>query len=141
MGVLGAGGPGDGAFDDVDVRCADALVRRDGQHRANVRASPERHAQLAESEQHVTKRVDALVVKLSNDLTGGGGNPLFLVGDGSQSVDHFAVLARESGLNKTLREAPYAAVLALENVLVLWNDDEGAYNLVVDGEAVVDRAA
>ena len=34
-----------------------------------------------------------------------------------------------------------AAVLALENVLVLWNDDEGAYNLVVDGEAVVDRAA
>jgi SAM-dependent methyltransferase len=139
--ALGAGGPGDGTFVNVDVRYAYALVRRDGQQRANVRASPERHAQLAESEQHVTKRVDALVVKLSNDLTGDGGNPLFLVGDGSQSVDHFAVLARESGLNKTLREAPYAAVLALENVLVLWNDDEGAYNLVVDGEAVVDRAA
>jgi hypothetical protein len=80
-------------------------------------------------------------VKLSHDLTDGEGNPLFLVGDGSQSTDHFAVLARESGLNRALREAPYAAVLAFENALVLWNDDEGAYNLVVDGEAVVDRVA
>ena len=81
------------------------------------------------------------MTKLSHDLGAGGANPLFLVGDGSQRTDHFAVLARESALNRALREAPYAAVLALENVLVLWNDDEAAYNLVVDGEAVVDRAA
>jgi hypothetical protein len=32
-------------------------------------------------------------------------------------------------------------LLRFENVLVLWNDDEGAYNLVVDGETVVDRLA
>jgi hypothetical protein len=85
--------------------------------------------------------VDVLVVKLSHDLNDGDGNPLYLVGDGSQQVDHFAVLARESGLNRALREAPYAAALSLEHVLVLWNDDEEAYNLVVDGESVVDRVA
>jgi 2-polyprenyl-3-methyl-5-hydroxy-6-metoxy-1,4-benzoquinol methylase len=137
----GAGGPGDGTFVNTAVRYAYALVRRDGRRRVDVRADPARHARLAASEDHVTKRVDALVVKLSHDLTDGEGNPLFLVGDGSQAVDHFAVLARESGLNRALREAPYAAVLAVENVLVLWNDDESAYNLVVDGEAVVDRVA
>jgi SAM-dependent methyltransferase len=137
----GAGGPGDGTFVNTDVRYAYTLVRRDGRRRVDVRASPDRHARLAESERHVTKRVDTLAVKLSHDLTDGEGNPLFLVGDGSQSTDHFAVLARESGLNRALREAPYAAVLAFENALVLWNDDEGAYNLVVDGEAVVDRVA
>ena len=136
-----AGGPGDGTFVNTAVRYAYALVRRDGKRRVDVRADTERHARLAESERHVTKRVDALVVKLSHDLTDGSGNPLFLVGDGSQRDDHFAVLARESGLNRALREAPYAAVLSVENVLVLWNDDEEAYNLVVDGEAVVDRVA
>lgn len=137
----GAGGPGDGSFVNTEVRYAYALVRRDGRRRVDVRADPERHARLAESERHVTKRVDALVVKLSHDLTDGSGNPLFLVGDGSQSVDHFAVLARESALNRALREAPYAAVLSVENALLLWNDDESAYNFVVDGEAVVDRVA
>ncbi|ESS06899.1 MAG: methyltransferase domain protein [uncultured archaeon A07HB70] len=137
----GAGGPGDGTFVNGAVRYAYALVRRDGTRRAGIRAERSRHARLGESERHVTKRVDTLVVKLSHDLGEGDANPLFLVGDGSQQTDHFAVLARESGLNAALREAPYAAVLALENVLVLWNDDEAAYNLVVDGEAVVDRAA
>jgi 2-polyprenyl-3-methyl-5-hydroxy-6-metoxy-1,4-benzoquinol methylase len=136
-----AGGPGDGAFVNTEVRYAYALVRRDGRRRVDVRADPKRHARLGESERHVTKRVDALVVKLSHDLTDGGGNPLFLVGDGSQTADHFAVLARESGLNRALREAPYAAVLSVENVLVLWNEDEEAYNLVVDGETVADRVA
>ncbi len=137
-----AGGPGDGTVVNREVRYAYALVRRDGTRRADVRGDPSRHARLGASERHVTKRVDALAVKLSHDLSGGDdANPLFLVGDGSQRTDHFAVLARESALNRALREAPYAAVLALENVLVLWNDDEAAYNLVVDGEAVVDRAA
>jgi hypothetical protein len=32
-------------------------------------------------------------------------------------------------------------VVAVENVLALWNDDEEAYNLVVDAETVVDLVA
>jgi hypothetical protein len=48
------------------------------------------------------------------------------------------VSTRESGLNRDLLAADYGAVLQFENVLVLWNDDEGAYNLVVDAETVVD---
>jgi hypothetical protein len=94
-----------------------------------------------DAEQFVTDRVNLLAVKLSHDLSErDGANPLFLVGDGSQSVDHFAVLTDESALNVDLRRADYGDLLSLQNVLVLWNDDEGAYNVVVDGEAVVDRA-
>ena len=138
-----SGGPGDETFLNPTVQYAYALVRPDGRRRAGVRADPARHARLSESERHVTKRVDTLVVKLSRDLSGADreANPLFLVGDGSQQTDHYAVLARETGLNRALRDAPYAAVLGVENTLVLWNGDEAAYNLVVDGEAVVDRVA
>jgi 2-polyprenyl-3-methyl-5-hydroxy-6-metoxy-1,4-benzoquinol methylase len=65
-------------------------------------------------------------------------NPVFLVGDGSEPVDHFAVLTRPSTLNDDLAAAAYGQAVIFENALVLWNDDEDAYNLVVDGETVVD---
>ncbi|MFB6160083.1 MAG: small ribosomal subunit Rsm22 family protein [Haloferacaceae archaeon] len=142
----GGGGPerlpGDGTFVNTAVRFSYAVLRPDGTRRVDVRASPERHARMAESDRHVTDRVDLLAAKLSHDLTDGAdANPLYLVGDGSQAVDHYAVLTRASALNRALADAPYASVLAFENVLVLWNDDEAAYNLVVDGETVVDRVA
>jgi hypothetical protein len=94
---------------------------------------------MADMEDHVTDRIDLLAVKLSRNLAAGeGSNPLYKVGDGSERLEHYAVLTKESGLNRALHDADYGAVLRFENVLALWNDDEGAYNLVVDDEAVVD---
>ncbi|MFC4356436.1 small ribosomal subunit Rsm22 family protein [Halobium salinum] len=143
-----------GEFVNVDVQFSYSILRLDGARRLDVRASPERHAKMAEMERHVTERIDLAAVKLSHDLAArrreSGGNrgdrdddpnPLFKISDGSESVEHYAVLTRESALNRDLLEAPYGAVLAFENVLCLWNDDEEAYNLVVDGETVVDLVA
>jgi SAM-dependent methyltransferase len=139
---LDASAPEDGVFVNTGVRFSYAVLRRDGERWADVRADPDRHARMAETERHVTARVDLLAVKLSHDLApDDDANPIYLIGDGSQRIDHYAVLTRESGLNRTLPEARYGAVLAFENALVLWNDDEGAYNVVVDGETVVDRVA
>ncbi|WP_253737744.1 small ribosomal subunit Rsm22 family protein [Halohasta salina] len=129
-----------GAFVNVDVQFAYSLLRTDGERRFPVRANRKRHAPLSTMDDHVTDRINLLAVKLSHNLSEGD-NPLFLVGDGSQQVDHYAVLTRESGLNRDLAAAPYGAVLEFENVLALWNDDEGAYNLVVDAETVVDAVA
>ena len=128
--------PGDGEFVNVDVQYAYSVLRTDGRERVSFTPDPERVAKMADSETHVTDRVDCVGVKLSHDL--GSGNPLFLVGDGSEQVDHFAVLTETTTLNRDLETADYGAVLWFENVLVLWNDDEGAYNLVADGETVVD---
>jgi 2-polyprenyl-3-methyl-5-hydroxy-6-metoxy-1,4-benzoquinol methylase len=130
---------GDGsAFVNVDVQYAFGVFRTDGRRRIDVRLDPSTAAKFADSESHVTDRVDCFAVKLSHDLADGG-NPLYRIGDASQSVGHFAVLAEESTLNADLATAGYGDPLAFENVLVLWNDDEGAYNLVVDGETVIDR--
>jgi len=126
------------AFRNVDVQFAYSLLRRDGERRYPFRASRERHAKMAAMDDHVTERIDLLAVKLSGDLSDGD-NAVFKIGDGSQTTDHYAVLTQESALNRALAAAEYGAVLAFENALVLWNDDEAAYNLVVDGETVVDR--
>jgi SAM-dependent methyltransferase len=130
--------PGDGEFVNVDVQYAYSVLRLDGEQAVEFRPTQGRVTKLATSERHVTERVDCVAVKLSPDLSTGG-NPLFLVGDGSQHIDHFAVLTESSTLNRALQAAGYGDVLSIENTLVLWNDDEGAYNLVVDGETVVDR--
>ena len=132
------GNGGSGEFVNVDVQYAYSVLRLDGRRRYDLALDESRVAKLENSETHVTNRVDCVVVKLSHDLSAGG-NPLFRVGDGSQSVGHFAVLTEESTLNADLRTAGYGDALSVENALVLWNDDERAYNLVADGETVVDR--
>ncbi|MFB6096089.1 MAG: small ribosomal subunit Rsm22 family protein [Haloferacaceae archaeon] len=128
------------AFLNESVQFSHAILRTDGRRRYDVRADSGRFAKMAEMERHVTNRIDLLAVKLSRNLSEGG-NPLFKVGDGSEAVENYAVLTRESALNSDLLAAEYGAVLAFENALALWNDDEGAYNLVVDGETVVDLVA
>jgi hypothetical protein len=135
---LDEAGGGTGEFVNADVQFSHAVLRRDGARRIEFEPDPGRFARFADAEAHVTRRVDCVAVKLSHDLADGD-NPLFKVGDGSEQVDHYAVLTKETSLNRDLREAAYGDLLVFESVLVLWNDDEGAYNLVVDGETVVDR--
>lgn len=135
--ALDTAGGSTGEFVNVDVQFAYAVLRPDGRRLLQWAPSPGQYARLAESGDHVTERVDVAAVKLSHDLSETG-NPLYLVGDGSQRVDHFAVLTRETGLNEALRTADYGDGLAFERVLVLWNDDEAAYNLVVDDETFVE---
>ncbi|MBP1985730.1 small ribosomal subunit Rsm22 family protein [Halolamina salifodinae] len=134
-------------FLKTTVQFAYTLLRPDGKRRTQIAAAADRHAKAAEMERHVSNRIDLLTVKLSPDLSrqgertreyGADPNPVFKIGDGSEDVEQYAVLTRPSGLNQDLQEAPYGAVLSIENALVLWNDDEAAYNLVVDGETVVD---
>ncbi len=127
----------DGAFVNTAVKYAYALVRTDGRRRIAVDPDPATWARLADSETNVGNRVDIMAVKLSADLAEGD-NPLFRIGDGSQSTDHFAVLAKETTLNRALRQADYGTVLMIESGLILWNDDEAAYNVVIDDETVVD---
>ena len=126
-------------FVNVDVQYSHAILRPDGKRRVEFTADRERGAKMAEMEDHVSRRVNLVAVKLSHSLSAADANPLFKVGDGSESVGNFAVLTRETSLNHDLAAAAYGDLLWFESVLVLWNDDEGAYNLVVDEETVVDR--
>ena len=135
-----AAGVGDAdAFVNTTVQFAYAVLRPDGTRRSDLRANPTRHAKMADLDRHVTERIDLLAVKLSHDLTDDAdANPLFKLGDGSEETGVFGVLTRRTSLNEALATAPYGSVLRLEQVLALWNDDEEAYNLVVDDGTIVD---
>ncbi|WP_306057071.1 small ribosomal subunit Rsm22 family protein [Natronococcus wangiae] len=139
-----------GEFVNVDVQFSYSLLRLDGRRRIDLELEASEWAKMAEMDRHVTNRIDLVAAKLSRSLSesgddrggrpgAGNANPLFKVSDGSEAVDHYAVLTRETSLNRALLEADYGDVLSVEQALVLWNDDEEAYNLVVDEETVVDR--
>ncbi|WP_255169700.1 small ribosomal subunit Rsm22 family protein [Natrononativus amylolyticus] len=138
-----------GEFVNVDVQFSYSLLRLDGARYVDLELDSGRWAKMAEMEAHVTNRVDLVAAKLSHSLSGDGAsvdpapdrNPLFKISDGSERVDQYAVCTRETALNRPLLEADYGAVLGFEQALVLWNDDEGAYNLIVDEETIVDRLA
>jgi len=131
---------GTGEFVNVDVQYAYSVLRTDGRRAIDITPDRSAHAPMADAESYVTDRVNLLAIKLSHDLSEEGSNPLYLLGDGSQQVDHFAVVTDPSLLNDDLGTAGYGDLLSIQNALVLWNDDEEAYNVVVDGETTVDRA-
>ncbi|SDJ81049.1 small ribosomal subunit Rsm22 family protein [Natronorubrum texcoconense] len=140
-----------GEFVNVDVQFSYSLLRLDGQRRLNVSLEASDWARMTDMDRHVTNRIDLVAAKLSRSLSGGSdgddgygndsgrSNPLFKISDGSESIDHYAVLTGETSLNRPLLEADYGEICSFEQILALWNDDEGAYNLVVDEETIVDR--
>ncbi|QLG50697.1 small ribosomal subunit Rsm22 family protein [Natrinema halophilum] len=142
-----------GEFVNVDVQFSATLLRLDGRRRIDMSLETSEWAKMAAMNQHVTNRIDLVAAKLSRSLSGndpagdepdshhGGSNPLFKISDGSEKTDHYAVLTTETSLNRPLLEADYGEVCSFENALALWNDDEEAYNLVVDEETIVDRLA
>ena len=127
-----------GRYTKPVVQFAYLLLRTDGKRAIEYEPNPDRVAKMAETDRHVTERIDITALKLSPNLADDG-HPLFKISDGSEATDHYVVLTDRSALNEVLLDAPYGSLLTFENALVLWNDDEGAYNLVVDGETVVDR--
>ena len=128
------------AYVRTAVRFSWTALRTDGRRRLDVALDRREAMPLGDVEDHVTERVDAVVARMSHDLSGEGGHPLYKVSDGSEAVECYAVLVEATALNRRLRDAGYGAPLRLENALALWNDDEGGANLVVDAETVVDPA-
>jgi SAM-dependent methyltransferase len=132
-----SGNPGE--FRHPEVRYSYSLLRHDDRRQHPHELSGDRPLTLADAEERVTDRVNLVVAKLSHNLAGEDANPLFKVSDGSEDTDCYAVLVRPTSLNRDLETAEYADLLAVEDALLLWNDDEQAYNFVVDEETVVDR--
>lgn len=126
-------------FLHTGVRFSYALLRTDGRRQHDVSLDDGPLLKLASADDRVTDRADALLAKLSRNLADEDANPLFKVSDGSEREECYAVLVRPTSLNSGLREADYGDLLSVESALVLWNDDESAYNLVVDEETVVER--
>lgn len=128
--------PATGEFVNASVRYSYSILRTDGTRRVTFRPDSRRWTPLAEAADLIGERVDVAAVKLSGSIADDG-NPVYVIGDGSQTVEHFAVNTARTDWNHHLRTASYGDVLLVEDGLALWNDDEAAVNLVIDDESIV----
>ncbi|MFW6448663.1 MAG: methyltransferase [Halobacteriota archaeon] len=128
------------SYRNDEVRFSYEILRRDGTRRYDVLGHRDRQLPLSSAAEAVGTRVNVVAVKLTRDLAEGD-NALYRIGDGSQSTPWFASLVNPASTNRLLANAPHGAVLSFERVLVLWNDDEAAYNAVVDEEVLVTQLA
>lgn len=132
--------PATGEFRNVDVQYSYGIYRRDDTRRIRYRPDRKTATPLQVAADRVTDRVAVSVVKLSHSLTeSSDANPLYVIGDGSQSTEWFAVQTATTHMNRQLKQGSYGDVLLIANGLVLWNEDEVAYNLIIDEESVIDR--
>ena len=129
--------PATGEFVNVAVRYSYSMLRADDRTRIDFRPRPKQWTPLAEVPNRISERLDVAVVKLSNSIAPDGANPVYVIGDGSQLVEHFAVQTVTNQWNVALKHAAYGDVLLMRRVLALWNDDEQATNLVVDAESTI----
>lgn len=127
---------GDGRYVNTDVQYSYVLVRLDGVRKYDFEPDPSQVEKMANSAKFVTERMNFVGIKLSPNI--GSTNPVFKISDGSETVDHYAVVVKKTALNESLLFVEYGTILQFENVLVLWNAEEQGYNLVVDAESSVE---
>ncbi len=124
-------------FLNIDVQVAYSILRWDYQTLFRHSKDTSRCVMLSDIGTRVGKRANVIAVKLSQDLSEGK-NALFLIGDGSEKIDNYAVIVKETPQNRIISEMVYGGIVLIRNVLVLWNGDEASYNLIVDKETIIE---
>ncbi|HZD42929.1 MAG TPA: hypothetical protein VE134_02605, partial [Methanomicrobiales archaeon] len=119
---------------NTDIKFSYALLRKDRRTREVYRAPPQaKFARLSRLSSHVKRRINVVAAVMSADL-GDARNHVYKICDGTAKEPVYAILPRhhESEKNIALRESAYGGVIEIFNVLVRYNREHDAYNLLVD---------
>ena len=138
QGQIDKEGERNGEFLNIDVQVAYSILRWDTKTKFEHSFDVSRIMRLSDSHTQVTKRVDVIAVKLSHNL-GEDKNALFLIGDGSEKIDHYIVVVKKTLGNQSVFDASYGEIILIKMALVLWNEDENACNLVIDDQTTIER--
>lgn len=118
---------------NIDIKFSYAVFRKDGRTRHTYRVPPgSRVLRLSLIHRHVDKRINLIAAKMSENL-GDAKNLLFRLCDGSAEKPVYAVVPafHVTPENNPLVSAPYGTILEIEGVLVRYNKEHDAYNLLV----------
>jgi SAM-dependent methyltransferase len=118
---------------NTDIKYSYAILRKDGLRKSAYRVAPgSKFLRLSKLHLHVGKRINVACVKMSGEL-GDAKTHLFKVCDGTAKTPVYAVLPSYHATpeNEYLRTAPYGTVLEMKGVLVRYNKEHDAYNLLV----------
>jgi hypothetical protein len=124
-------------FINTDVKFSYAILRKDGHRRCGYRVpATAKRARLSQLKKHVGKRIHITVSIISSDI-GDTKNYLYLVCDGTGNMPTYIALPahHRNCKHEALLSAPYGSIVAINSVLVRFNKDQNAYNLLMAPES------
>jgi hypothetical protein len=127
---------------NTDLKYSYAILRTDKVTRESYRVPHKaKFARMSKLAQHVEKRINIVASVMSGDL-GDTKIHMFKICDGTCTKPVYAVLPayHKSDDNNALLEAGYGDVLEFENVLVRFNKERDAYNLLLGKTTIITKA-
>jgi len=120
-------------FQNIDIKYSYAVMVRDDRKRHPfILPKDAPYLPFSSLSRHTGKRVNVVGTVMSGNI-GDGETHVFLLCDGTQSIPVYAVLPRYhlTSENRYLLTAPYSSVIELRQVLVRFNENHQAHNLLV----------
>jgi 2-polyprenyl-3-methyl-5-hydroxy-6-metoxy-1,4-benzoquinol methylase len=118
---------------NTDIKYSYTILRKNTLKRVSYQLSAgSRFLRFSKLHLHVGKRINIAGIKMSNEL-GDTRSHVFKLCDGTAKTPVYAVLPSYhiTPENDMITSAPYGSVLELRNVLVRYNREHDAYNLLV----------
>ncbi len=119
---------------NTDIKYSYAILRTDTRKRKSYHLSAgSRFLRFSKLHLHVGKRINVAGIKMSAEL-GNARSHVFKLCDGTAKTPVYAVLPSYhiTPENDLIISAPYGSILELQNVLVRYNRQHDAYNLLVN---------
>lgn len=124
-------------FVNTDVKFSYAILRTDGHRKCGYKIPADaKRARLSQLKKHLEKRIHITVSVMSSDI-GDAKNYLFLVCDGTGTTPTYVALPafHRTPEHEALLTASYGSVVAIDSVLVRFNKQQNAYNLLMGQES------
>ena len=124
---------------NTDIKYSYVVLRKDGKTRESYRVPHgSRVLRLSQIRRHVDKRINLIAAKMSENL-GDAKNLMFRLCDGTADTLVYAIMPsfHITPENEAIRSALYGTILELKGVLVRYNREHDAYNLLVSRNTVI----
>jgi len=118
---------------NTDIKYSYVVLRKDRKTRETYRVPPgSRVLRISQIHRHVDKRINLIAAKMSENL-GDAKNLMFRLCDGTADTPVFAVVPsfHITPENEVIVSVPYGTILELKGVLVRYNKEHDAYNVLV----------
>ena len=128
-----AEGEGGYRFINVDIKYSSALLRKVAEREHAYRVPPgAKFARLSQLHRHRDKKINVVAALMSGNL-GDNWTKVYKICDGTPADPTYIVVPKTlRGANRDVLEGiPYGAIVQFYGVLVRYNKDHSAYNLVV----------
>ena len=128
-------------YANTDIKYSYAVLRKDGRTKQECRLPPgAKYLRLSKLPLHVGKRISVAAAKMSGEL-GNSSSHVIKLCDGTAKVPVYAVLPSYhlTPENRLITEAQYGTILGLRGVLVRYNKEHDAFNLLVNRNTTVER--